>query len=72
VPAGIDEQQSGDRGVHAARHRHDHPGHGSARDRAQREPGKRPSASAIAATVRSNWGGIAGLYGGGRGFHGGV
>jgi hypothetical protein len=34
VPAGIDEQRGGDRGVHAARQRHDHARHGSARNRA--------------------------------------
>jgi len=39
--AGIHEEQGSDRGVHAARHRHDHPGHGSARSRAKCKPVKR-------------------------------
>ncbi len=40
LPAGVDEQRGGDGGIHPARHRHDHAGHGSARNRAQRGPGK--------------------------------
>jgi hypothetical protein len=38
--AGIDEERGSDCRVHATRHRDDHAGHGSARDRAQRQAGK--------------------------------
>jgi len=53
IPPGIDEQRGGDRGVHAARHRHDHPGHGSARGRVQRESGKRHVAQHLERVARA-------------------